>query len=101
MWIVEMHEVPATVASDIVSAASEACLNVVEHAYGASGGILRVAAIRDGYAIQVKVIDSGEWRDAPSNERGRGLLLMQALMDDVDVVKYEVGTMVTMRKAFA
>lgn len=99
-WL-QMHEVPATVTSDIVSAASEACLNVVEHAYGASGGIVRVAAIRDGSAIQVRVIDSGDWRDAQPNERGRGLLLMQALMDKVDVDKDGAGTVVTMRKVLA
>jgi anti-sigma regulatory factor (Ser/Thr protein kinase) len=95
------HDVPRGLASEIVTAVSEACLNVVEHAYGPSGGIVRVVATYDRPTITVEVIDTGEWRDAPSRDRGRGFLLMRGLMDDVEVVEEDAGTVVRMRKGTA
>lgn len=97
-WL-RAHDVPEGAAMDIVSATSEACLNVVEHAYGPSGGTVRIVATREPHEIDVQVIDSGGWRESPSKDRGRGLLLMRGLMNDVDVVREDVGTIVHMRKA--
>jgi len=96
-WL-RAHDVPDAVARDIVTAVSEACLNVVEHAYGPSGGVVRVVASYDAPTITVDVIDTGEWRDAPSRERGRGYLLMRGLMDHVAVGEQDAGTVVTMHK---
>ena len=93
------HAVPDPIAGDIVAATSEACLNVVEHAYGPTGGVVRVVATRAPRAIDVDVIDTGAWREAPSTDRGRGFLMMRGFMDEVEVANTETGTVITMRKA--
>ena len=53
----------------------------------------------DGYVIRIVVRDSGRWRPQRDDEGGRGLVLMRALMDDVDVVATDEGTTVSMTRA--
>ena len=74
----------------------EAINNVIEHAYGAADGILRVVARREGDAVVVEVRDHGRWRsDRPDGEqRGRGILLMRGLADSVDIRSAPSGTTV-------
>jgi anti-anti-sigma factor len=79
-------------AHDLVLAVGEAVTNVIQHAYTSSGGEVEVeASIRQGLA-RIVVRDRGEWRPARPDEGGRGLLLMQALVDDFDVVSGPGGT---------
>lgn len=77
-------------------AVGEAINNVIEHAYGPAGGNVRVCAWRDGEAVVVEVSDHGRWRsDRPDGpQRGRGILLMQGLVDSVDFRKAPEGTTV-------
>jgi anti-sigma regulatory factor (Ser/Thr protein kinase) len=44
------------------------------------------------------VRDFGAWRSPREGDRGRGLSLMRALMDTVDVVPGPEGTTVRMRR---
>ncbi len=47
----------------------------------------------------VRVTDTGRWRQVPApGDRGRGLRMMRAVMDSVDVDSEEGGTVVTMRR---
>jgi anti-sigma regulatory factor (Ser/Thr protein kinase)/anti-anti-sigma regulatory factor len=74
-------------------AVGEAVNNVIEHAYGASIGILYLRARRDGDTLRVEIEDRGRWRpDQPENHGGRGLTLMRALADTVEVVSTPDGT---------
>ncbi|WP_325050843.1 ATP-binding protein [Actinomadura spongiicola] len=73
---------------DIEVMLTEACTNVIRHAERGVGYTVR-ATIQDRRCL-IKVIDSGRGFDAanvpdpgPSEERGRGLLIMKALADDV------------------
>jgi anti-anti-sigma factor len=79
-------------AHDLVFAVGEAVTNVVEHAYPSAGGLVEVeATIHDGLA-EIVVRDSGQWRPPRTDEGGRGLLLMQELLEKVDVVSGPDGT---------
>src|SRR3712207_3316783 len=71
---------------DVLVAATEACANSVEHAYGPIDATfeLEAQALRDGEVLVV-VRDSGSWRPPRGHNRGRGTLLMQQLMDDFEV----------------
>jgi anti-sigma regulatory factor (Ser/Thr protein kinase) len=95
--------VPESLAADIVLVVNEACSNSVEHAYGGrEPGTMRIEATRDGPHIHVQVTDSGSWKTPPANPgtRGRGLLLMRALSDGVELDGTAAGTTVGMRFAF-
>ncbi|MDT5280003.1 MAG: hypothetical protein QOJ20_1198 [Mycobacterium sp.] len=95
--------VSESLAADIVLVVNEACSNSVEHAYrGREPGMMRIEATRDGRHIHVQVTDSGSWKTPPADPgtRGRGLLLMRALSDGVELDGTAEGTTVGMRFAF-
>ena len=82
-------------AFDLNVAVGEAVNNVVEHAYGAASGVLRLRAYREDSVLRVEVEDAGRWRpDRQDNPGGRGFTLMRALTDGVHVVTGEKGTVV-------
>ena len=96
-WLDE-HRVPRIAALDIITAASEASANAVEHAYGPGGGIITViASIEDG-VVEVRIRDAGRWRGSTRGGRGQGLRLIRGLMDDVELDVSDRGTTVTMRR---
>jgi anti-anti-sigma factor len=77
---------------DLVFAVGEAVTNVIEHAYTSTGGEVEVeASIREGLA-RIVIRDSGRWRPSRADEGGRGLLLMQMLVEKVDVISGPGGT---------
>jgi len=78
-------------------AVEEACMNVIEHAYGGKGGEVTVCFEVDGADVQITVTDHGKPFDPdqvampdlskPLEERpvgGLGIYLMQQLMDEVE-----------------
>jgi PAS domain S-box-containing protein len=83
---------------DVTVACGEACANAIQHAYGSKDGTVEVElSLADGQ-VEVSVRDSGTWRPPSSGEGGRGIALMQALMDSVDVERGPDGTRVRMRR---
>jgi anti-sigma regulatory factor (Ser/Thr protein kinase) len=69
-----------------ITAVGEALANAVEHAYAACPGIVRVRIKNAGDALHVTIEDDGRWKQAQKrDERGRGLPLMRALMDGVEI----------------
>lgn len=92
---------------DIELAVTEACANVVEHA--ASDDEYRISFSFDGSVCEIRVVDTGGGiapGDRPSrmpagdSEGGRGLLLMQALVDQLHFESApEVGTVVHLVKS--
>jgi anti-sigma regulatory factor (Ser/Thr protein kinase) len=86
---------------DITVACQEACANAVEHAYGPGRRSFDVeAACHDG-RIRVTVRDGGRWRAPRGTHRGRGLPLMRALMETVDVQHTDAGTVVVLERTLA
>ena len=93
-----LHEAGAT--SDesfrVLVAASEACANAIRHPGGVRRGTFEVTANRNGQ-IHISVTDQGRWR--ANNGRGsggRGLKLMEALIDDVQITKGPPKTIVSL-----
>jgi anti-sigma regulatory factor (Ser/Thr protein kinase) len=91
-------DAPPEVTADLLVATSEACSNVVEHAYGPGGGTVTVHAGLEGGEVIVIVRDNGQWRSARGEGRGRGTTLMRQCCDDVDVSAGVAGTTVTLRR---
>ena len=83
---------------DIVVACQEACANAVEHAYGPGHAHFEVDAEHRQARIRVIVRDAGRWRPPRGTHRGRGLPLMRALMDTVDVEHGSEGTVVVLER---
>jgi PAS domain S-box-containing protein len=92
--------VPESLTADIVLVVNEALSNSAEHAYrGRAPKTMRLdAALLDGH-IQITVADSGSWKTPPADPgtRGRGILLMRALSEQVDVDGTAEGTTVVLR----
>jgi PAS domain S-box-containing protein len=83
---------------EITLTISEAAGNAIEHAYGPGDATFRVqAAVEDGELVVV-VRDSGRWRERRDEHRGRGLSIIEGLMEHVEVVREEHGTTVRMRR---
>ncbi|HXW51598.1 MAG TPA: SpoIIE family protein phosphatase [Candidatus Acidoferrales bacterium] len=83
-----------TQTTELLVSCGEAISNVIEHAYGIKDGPVIVRAVRENDGIAVSVIDHGSWRPPREDGGGRGLLLMRALADRVEVEPNEKGTTV-------
>ena len=79
-------------------ACGEACANAIEHAYGPSEAAFRLDAQRVNGDVEIVVSDGGRWRRRFSGQRGRGLDLMEALADELEITATESGTSVRLRR---
>lgn len=79
---------------DVLIATGEAASNAIEHAYRGAHGEIRLRATLAGGGMTIEVHDAGTWRLDGDPERGRGLSIMRALMDSVDIVSSRTGTLV-------
>src|SRR3954454_13298712 len=76
----------------------EAAGNAIEHAYGPGDATYEVDVRFDDGELTAVVRDTGSWRDKRGEHRGRGLSIIEDLMDDVAVERADGGTLVRMRK---
>lgn len=83
---------------EIVVACNEAASNVIEHAYGLAGGMVELSAGRQNGAVVIQIRDWGRWRSKRSSDGGRGLAMIRALMDEVEIKQGEDGTLLEMRR---
>ncbi len=91
---------------EVLVACSEAATNAVEHAYGPGAASYQVVGDWDPETGEISLLvrDWGRWRSPRGQDRGRGLGLMTALMDDVTVDRggpTAGGTSVLMRRRLA
>lgn len=82
--------------SEIITACGEAATNAIEHA--GAGGPFEMSGQITGQLVEIEVRDYGSWRDPREGDHGRGLALMEALMDTVDVTPTPEGTTVRLRR---
>jgi serine phosphatase RsbU (regulator of sigma subunit)/anti-sigma regulatory factor (Ser/Thr protein kinase) len=84
-------------ANEVVLAVNEACANAVEHAYSPSPSKFELTAEARGDELTITVRDRGRWRQPREPHAGRGMRIIRAAMDAVEVTS-EGGTNVVMRK---
>ena len=96
-WLLARGADEADVA-EVTIAVSEACANAIEHAYSPAPANFELDAFGPDGEITVAVRDEGRWRAPRGSNRGRGLSIMVAAMDDVQIERTETGTEVVMRR---
>ena len=80
----------------VILACSEVAANAMEHGLRDGAGTVRVLAEASETSLCVDIHDDGSWRDPPSETtRGRGLTIVDHLMDEVSVTR-DGGTTVHM-----
>jgi GAF domain-containing protein/anti-sigma regulatory factor (Ser/Thr protein kinase) len=84
---------------DITVASQEACANAVEHAYGPGRRTFQIDAAYAAGRVRLVIRDEGRWRAPRGTHRGRGLPLMRALMERVDVQHTDEGTTVVLERS--
>ncbi|VAZ86334.1 SpoIIE family protein phosphatase [Mycobacterium persicum] len=98
-WWLRAADVSDERAGDIVLVISEACTNCIEHAYrGHRVGTMLVDVRAVDEAVQARVVDSGSWKTpaADPGNGGRGLTLINALCDAVEIDNSPGGTAIEM-----
>ncbi len=80
----------------------EAAANAIEHAYGPGAAQFEVTMDIAGGTVAVTVADDGSWRETTArgedSVRGRGLMIIHGLMDEVEVDRSDHGTVVRMTR---
>ncbi len=95
-WLIEID---ADQVSDVVLAVDEAVANAIEHAGLTEGEAITVHARVDDGTLHVEICDQGVWKQPTPNEaRGRGLLIMNAVMDGVYIEHRDDDTCVVMSR---
>jgi PAS domain S-box-containing protein len=85
--------------AEVLTATGEAAANAIEHGGAVTSGIpFEVDGRIDGTAVEIVVRDRGSWRPGTRPEGGRGIILMRALMHDIELDAGAEGTVVTMRR---
>ena len=79
-------------------AATEACANAIEHAYGPTEAEIEVNAGLEGDIAVVTIRDEGRWREPRGGNRGRGIPVMREFMDELEIDRTEDGTLVELRR---
>jgi PAS domain S-box-containing protein len=76
----------------------EAAGNAIEHAYGPGDATYEVEVGFDDGELTAMVRDNGTWREKRGEHSGRGLGIIEGLMDEVAVERHDAGTLVRMRR---
>jgi anti-sigma regulatory factor (Ser/Thr protein kinase) len=80
-------------AEEIVLAASEACANAIEHPRAPREPFVEVEASAGERVVSLLIRDTGGWEvEGPAADRGRGLQIIERLMDRVERSESEDGT---------
>jgi anti-sigma regulatory factor (Ser/Thr protein kinase) len=90
-----LSSVEASEPDDLVLAVDEAVANAIEH----GGAEVVVSAREEQGSVFFVVFDRGRWRPAGDYKwRGRGIAIMRALVDDVQIEPSPSGTTVVLRR---
>jgi anti-sigma regulatory factor (Ser/Thr protein kinase)/putative methionine-R-sulfoxide reductase with GAF domain len=87
--------------SEVTLAVSEACANAIEHAYSPAPAEFTLNVRKQDGTLIATVCDTGRWRPPRGEHRGRGLAIIDTVMDEVDVRSSDVGTEIVMQKRVA
>ncbi|WP_428340290.1 SpoIIE family protein phosphatase [Mycobacterium sp.] len=96
-WLIDA-DVNSDQTHDVLIAAGEAVSNSIEHGHrDRRGGVITLRATASADLVRLSIVDSGSWKppqSADQHHRGRGIKLMQALMQDVTIHPETDGTTV-------
>lgn len=97
-WLAEAG-LDGELATDTVMAANEACTNSIEHGITAPTGLVRLVAAATATELTLTVSDTGAWKppQTGSEQRGRGITMMRAVVDSLSIEHDAEGTVVRMR----
>lgn len=98
MWL-EASDVFAPLQDDIVLSVNEAVTNAIQHAEDCDSIAIR-ASIESGL-LTIDVTDTGGWKEPQAvadDESGRGLILIRALIEHVEIRPSSGGTTVHLRQ---
>jgi PAS domain S-box-containing protein len=84
--------------AEVVTACGEAATNAIEHSGAGGGAPFEIGGRLDGGEVVITIRDYGAWREPREGDHGRGLSLMRALMDTVEVSPTPEGTTVRLRR---
>jgi PAS domain S-box-containing protein len=84
--------------AEIVTACGEAATNAIEHSGSGGGASFEVSGRLERDRVRITVRDYGVWRTPRTGDQGRGLSLMRALMDSVEVTPTPEGTTVRLER---
>jgi len=91
--------VDAAAIDEVVLAVGEALSNAIEHSGASSADPVEVTIECSDEELMVEIADRGRWRNRPPRpDGGRGLAIMRAVMDDVDIDTDRTGTRIHLRK---
>lgn len=100
-WL-EKSQVADGIVDDSLLAVTEVVSNAIEHGHdGAGTGTVAVTASIAHGELRLTVQDSGTWRpptDGPT-DRGRGLQIVRAMMNEIDIEPSNSGTRVAMSRS--
>ena len=96
-WLHAYGAAPQDIAA-ITLACGEACANAIEHAYSPMPTSFELDAEYADGLVTLIVRDSGRWRPSRAGDRGRGLLMIEATVDELEVRSTDAGTEVVMRR---
>jgi anti-sigma regulatory factor (Ser/Thr protein kinase) len=96
-WLYEHGASPEDL-SEITIAVNEACTNAIEHAYSPAPAAFELEARAEDGEVTLIVRDTGTWRSPRGEHRGRGLKIIEAAMDDVELNRSATGTELVMRR---
>ena len=82
----------------ITLACGEACANAIEHAYAPGLAYFELEALHADGLVTLTVRDTGHWRAPRGSNRGRGLKIIAAAVDELDLHTTDAGTEVVMRR---
>jgi anti-sigma regulatory factor (Ser/Thr protein kinase) len=96
-WLQE-HGTEADEVAAITLACGEACANAIEHAYAPGVAYFELEALDADGVVTITVRDTGRWRAPRGTNRGRGLKIISAAVDELDLHTTDAGTEVVMRR---
>jgi anti-sigma regulatory factor (Ser/Thr protein kinase) len=88
-------------AYELLTACGEACTNAIRHASGPARSEFEVHAAVVDRSVEIRVRDRGSWRERRGDVGGRGLPIIEAYVDDLDITRGPSGTDVRMRRRLA
>jgi len=83
---------------ELLTACGEACTNAIRHASGPLRSEFEVEALLVGDGVEIRVRDHGSWRERRGDVGGRGLPIIEAYVDELDITRAPEGTEVCMKR---